>query len=57
MAIDDKFIERFVQQTALLRNLEKQVHAAIDRADKRIVDMRAGKSMEEVFGGPVPPKE
>jgi hypothetical protein len=56
MAIDEGFIKRFEQQADLLRNIEKQVHEAVLRADKRIKEMREGKSMEEVFG-PVPPKK
>jgi hypothetical protein len=55
MAVDPEFLERFVQETDLLRKLQAAVTRAIDKADKQIAEMRQGSSMEEVFG-PVPPK-
>jgi hypothetical protein len=54
--IDDIFIRRFKEQTDFLKNLEKQVHDAVERAEGRIAKMQPGKSMEEVFG-PLPPTQ
>ena len=54
--IDEEFIKRFKEQTAFLKNLEKQVHDAVRRAEGWIAKMQPGKSMKEVFG-PVPPKQ
>ncbi|RWO04781.1 MAG: hypothetical protein EOS07_28045 [Mesorhizobium sp.] len=54
--IDEDFIRRFEEETAVLRNLEKQVHDAVVRAEGRIARMQPGKSMKDVFD-PVPPKQ
>lgn len=53
MAVDQDFIERFQKETNLLKNLQKRISEAIDRAEDRIAKMKEGKlSKEEIFGAP-----
>lgn len=52
MAIDNDFIDRFKDQTKLLRNLQTRVNEAVDRADDAIKKLEAGVPKEEIFGVP-----
>jgi len=40
MAVDADYIKRFEIQVELLKDLEKEVSAAISRANKRLEEMR-----------------
>jgi hypothetical protein len=57
MAIDkDAFVKGFQQQIQLLMDLDKEVQAAIGRANKNLKRINDGEPIETVFG-PVPPKQ
>jgi hypothetical protein len=40
MVVDEDFINRFKFQVEILRELQKEVSAAIERADKRLEEMQ-----------------
>jgi hypothetical protein len=40
MAVDADYVKRFEKELELLKELQKEVSAAIERADKRLAQMR-----------------
>jgi hypothetical protein len=48
MAVDADYIKRFEMQVELLKQLQKEVDAAIKRADDRLEQLRKGVEPSEV---------
>ena len=55
MAVDKDFIKSFENQILVLEGLEKAIQAALADANQKLGQMKAGETMEKVFG--VPPKK
>jgi hypothetical protein len=43
MAVDDEYIKRFEEELELLKRLEKEIGAAILRANDKLVEMQKGE--------------
>ncbi|RWP35714.1 MAG: hypothetical protein EOR04_30505 [Mesorhizobium sp.] len=50
MAIDKDFVKRFKEQIGVLKNMERAVQKAIERAEGRLKQIEAGEPIERVFG-------